>query len=269
LSLYLYRWRDDLYGVLRLADRVYAPFTALVDGQAKPERASGEFMAWLPAVTNGKLDDLIKKDAPVLKSMGLDGVLIGNAGHIELLRDYGLPLYGDSPLNAFSGWALKTYAGLGLKGIALSHELKMKQIAALPGCGIEKEAAVYGRLPLMVSAHCPVGAQAAGSGGARPCGLCSQGGAYELVDRTGARFPVLCDQLDCRCSILNADKLFVPSLAARLTAAGISTLRLYIYDESPQEVERLLLLFRRALTGEAPGGPLGRGFTKGHYFRGV
>jgi putative protease len=265
LSLYLYRWRDDLAGVLHLADRVYIPFETAVK-PVRIARRPKELMAWLPPVTNGKLDELIREAAPGLEGLGLDGVLIGNAEHIELLRGCGLPLYGDASLNAFNGNTLQVYAALGMNGITLSHELTMRQIEALQDYGMEMEAAVYGRLPLMFSAHCPVGA--AHAGGPR-CGKCGTGDTYTLVDRTGARFPVLCDPAGCRCTILNADILYVPSLAQRLAAAGVSRLRLYAYDETPEETERLLRLFREALAGGAPAGPLTRGYTKGHYFREV
>jgi U32 family peptidase len=271
LSVYLYCWREELAETLGEADRVYVPFADFVSGKTAFKHRPKELIAWLPAVSNGSLDALVKKHFKGLKEHGLDGVLVGNAAHIELLRGCGLPLYGDSSLNAFNGQTLQAYAALGLKGVTLSQELTLEQIAALPETGVQKEGAVYGRQGLMLSAHCPVGAEVAGVSGGKPCGLCAKGGAYELVDRTGARFPVLCDALDCRSTVLNADVLFVPGLARRLAAAGFSMLRLYVYDEPSQEVERLLLLYRLSLRGEEAdaGGALGRGYTKGHYFREV
>jgi U32 family peptidase len=268
-SVYLYRWRDDLESLLHLADRVYVPFEAIIEGSVRFSSRPRELIALLPAVTNGTLDGLISRHAPDLKRLGLDGVLIGNAGQLELLKDCGLPLYGDSSLNAFNSWSLEAYALMGLRGVALSQELTMAQIAVLSGCGIEKEAAVYGRQPLMISAYCPVGAETAETQGGGPCGMCGKGTQYELTDRTGARFPLVCGPAGCRCTVLNSDALFVPSLAVRLAKAGVSMLRLYIHDETPEEVERLLALFREATHGGAPAATLGRGFTKGHYFRGV
>lgn len=269
LSVYLYRWRKELADVLGMADRVYVPFVAIAGGKADLPHRPGEMMGWLPAVPGGNLDALVKRHSGDFKSMGMDGMLIGNAGHIELLRACGLRLYGDASLNAFNGHTLQTYAALGLRGVMLSQELTMEQIAALPHACVDKEAAVYGRQALMSSAHCPVGAELAGAGG-KPCGLCAKGEAYELADRTGARFPVLCDALDCRSTVLNADTLAVPALARRLAGAGVSMLRLYIHDEPPEEVERLLGLFRRALGGEDVTDEFkGKGYTKGHYFREV
>lgn len=269
ISLFLYRWRDDLSSLLHLADRVYAPFAAFAQGIVQPVCRPRELMAWLPPVSSGSLDALLQKHAEDLKSLGLDGMIAGNVEHIELLKGCGLPLYGDASLNAFNSRTLAVYAALGLSGITLSEELTMEQIVRLQCSGIETEAAVYGRLPLMASAHCPVGAEVAGASGVKPCGLCAGDKAYTLTDRTGARFPVLCDAADCRSMILNADILAVPGLAGRLAEAGVSMLRLYIHDEPPDEAERILSLFRHALQGDEAVELKGSGYTKGHYFREV
>lgn len=268
LSILLYQWRSDLAELLCLADRVYVPFAALAQGNVQIANRPKELMAWLPAVTNGNLDILIQNNAARLKELGISGVLIGNPEHIEMLKGSGLPLYGNASLNAYNGWTLEAYARLGLKGITLSPELTMEQIAALPSCGIEKEVIAYGRLPLMTSAHCPVGAEAGDMGG-KPCGQCVKGGKFELIDRIGAKFPILCDPMDCRSMILNGDILAVPGLARRLAGAGVSMLRLAIHDETPEEAERLLALFRQAAQGAETGELKGKGYTKGHYFRGV
>ena len=145
----------------------------------------------------------------------------------------------------------------------------MERIEGLRGGGIETEAAVYGRLPLMFSAHCPVGAELSGKPGGKPCGLCGGGARFALTDRRGAEFPVVCDRLDCRAAILNVDRLAVPGLARRLMRAGVSMLRLLIHDEPPEEAARLVGLFRGAMDGEATDELTGKGYTKGHYFRGV
>lgn len=268
LSLFLYRRRDDLAGVLHLADRAYLPFEQAVLGQIRPGRRPKEMMAWLPPVSAGNLDALVARHAAGLKALGLDGVLLGSAAQIGLLRESGLPLLADASFNAFNGHTIATLRALGLSGVTLSQELTMRQIEALPDCGIALEAAVYGRQALMASAHCPAGAESAGEGRAR-CNACAGHAAPVLVDRKGKGFPVLCDPIDCRSMVLNADTLAVPGLAGRLARAGVSTLRLAVFDEPPEEVGRLLALFRRHLAGEAAEDLGGEGYTKGHYFRGV
>ena len=268
LSLYFWQWRQEYAEALPLADRVYVPFAALAQGQLAGLADQTVLMAWLPPVTNGRLDGLIASAAGALAGLGARGVLIGNMAHLEMLKGCGLPLYGGASLNAYNGLALQAYASLGLEGVTLSHELLMEQVAALADGGLEKEAAVYGRLPLMFSAHCPIGAELAGQEG-KPCGLCGKVGRHELIDRMGAWFPVVCDPLDCRSVILNGDRLAVPQLARRLEQAGVSMLRLFIHDETPEEARRLVTLFRAALAGGPVEELKGQGYTKGHYLRGV
>ncbi len=269
LSLFFWQWREEYSEVLPLADRAYVPFAAVVQGRFDGLAGQTKLMAWLPPVTNGRLDGLIAASTEKLAGLGAQGVLVGNMAHLEMLKECGLPFYGGASLNVFNGLSLQAAASLGLNGVTLSHELTMEQIAALPDAGIEKEAAVYGRLPLMFSAHCPVGAELAGQEGDKACGLCGKSGRHELIDRIGARFPVVCDPLDCRSVTLNGDRLAVPNLARRLAQAGVSMLRLLIDDESPEDVQGLAALFRATLAGESVEELRGQGYTKGHYFRGV
>ena len=143
---------------------------------------------------------------------------------------------------------------------------------------IDLEAVVYGRLPLMISEYCPVGCIEGGFNGLSKCSGCCGRGDYALRDRLGMEFPVLCDNIDCRSTILNSTVLFVPDSLRSLAEAGISIFRLYIWDEDVDTIKELVRLYRAALAGSGSGeAALGRltdkikaaGFTKGHYYRGV
>jgi putative protease len=266
LSLYLYQWREDLAEILPLADRVYLPFLAMAGGSINLADQPKELMAWLPPATHGNYDALIKRRIHDTKNWGVEGVLAGNPAHLKLFAETGLPLYADTSFNAYNGWTVAELAELGVAGITLSLELTMEQTEALPGFAVALEAAVYGRQRLMTSAYCPVGTEHGREGG-KPCGACSHGGPFTIIDRMGARFPVICNPIDCRSDILNADKLALPGLAARLGKAGITMLRLSIYDEPPEEVARVIGQFRQAIAGEWVDNLSGSGYTKGHYFR--
>jgi putative protease len=94
----------------------------------------------------------------------------------------------------------------------------------------------------------------------------------------GAEFPVFCDRMDCRSTILNSTVLFVPDGLRSLKSAGIDIFRLYVWEEEPDAVGELVRLYRAALAGDEQGvrehGRLAdriraSGFTKGHYYRGV
>lgn len=265
------------------ADRLYLPFEGCLEpgfgrlGEAFRETGAEVFL-WLPPVTRGNYDSLIRKRVAVEGFPGVDGVLAGNPGTVEMLAKVeGLRLAGDLAMNIFNRLSLKEAAGMGLESVMLSAELTLGQASAMAGDSpVTVEAAVYGRLPLMTSEYCPVGCVAGGFASGRKCAASCRTDDFRLKDRLGMEFPVLCDRIDCRSTILNSNVLFIPDSLKKLRDAGIGLLRLYISDEEPDFVRRLVELHRKAPSGEDCGDFRGlgeeikaRGFTKGHYYRGV
>jgi putative protease len=265
------------------AKRLYLPFESCLkpgfdEISAACREAGSELFLWLPPVTRGNYDRLVKARLNGKGLSGVDGVLAGNPGTIEMLRGAkGLRLAGDLSMNIFNRLSLEEAAGMGLESVTLSAELTLGQSAAIAaGSPVAVEAAVYGRLPLMTSEYCPVGCTEGGFGSGRECGGSCRAGDFRLRDRMGMEFPVLCDRIDCRSTILNSNVLFLPDSLKKLRDSGIGLFRLYISDETPDIVGKLAELHRKALTGEASGdfedfiGKIkARGFTKGHYYRGV
>ena len=284
---------------------------------AETARKTGtEVFCWLPSITKGNYEKLIDRFIAEHSGSGdIDGVLAANAGTVHRLSGIrGLRLAGDISLNLFNSHSVAEIAGYGLESAAISVELTIRQISGLaanlrkavpdadfgqapgkfpdrPGGEdsrsgsmdrhrpIDLEAAVYGRLPLMISEYCPVGCIEGGFDGTAKCSGCCGKGAYALRDRLGMEFPVLCDNVDCRSTILNSKVLFVPDSLRSLAEAGIDIFRLYIWDEDDDTVKEIVRLYRSELTGTGSGygTAFGRltekikaaGFTKGHYYRGV
>jgi len=267
------------------ADRLYMPFRAFLDAGIKDllsacrEKGIGVFIQ-LPAITRGNYDRLIKEKLPGIIDMGVDGIIAGNPGTVRFLNDFHtLKIMGDYNLNIFNSLSIKEMKDMGLRGITLSPELTLKQIEGMNKPeGLEVEAIVYGRIPLMTSEYCPVGSVAGGLTSKNRCSTQCTKGSYTLKDRLGVQFPVLCDNIDCRSIILNSSILFIPDSLERLKRAGVDSIRLMIYDEKPGEVRELVRL-HRAILDEGSGSVSRysdlvetikkRGFTKGHYFRGV
>jgi len=284
---------------------------------AEAARKSGtEVFCWLPSITKGNYEKLIDRFiAEYSGSAGhsgeIDGILAANIGTVhKLMGIEGLRLAGDISLNLFNSYTVAGYAGLGLESAAISVELTLRQISGLaarlclmdpercsgqasgmlrdddngrPGTSyplsIDLEAAVYGRLPLMISEYCPVGCVEGGFDAGSECSGCCSRGEYALKDRLGKKFPVMCDNVDCRSIILNSDVLFVPDSVRSLADAGIGIFKLYIWDEDDDTIKGLVKLYRAELagTGGSDGNAFGwlaekikaAGFTKGHYYRGV
>ncbi len=296
ISLYFYRWDRgmDIGGLG--ADRVYLPASA--DGKpgcaeaVKAARSKGtEVYYWLPPITTGNyekiVDRLMDKYAKEPESLdtGIDGILAANIGLLRKLRGaQGVKLAADISLNLFNANSVIEAAKFGIESAALSIELTLQQIFEMmkelnsnTRQRPEVEAAVYGRLPLMTSEYCPVGSIEGGFRASSKCTGCCTRGSYVLEDRLGMGFPVICDNIDCRSTILNSNVLFVPDSIGSLVKAGVNLFRLYIWDEEPDTLKDLVGLYRASASGgkdnAAFGGLVDRikasGFTKGHFYRGV
>jgi len=269
-----------------VADRVYLPFRGLLEGKINItaindiKESGKEVFLWLPSITRGNYDRLAKARMDELKTLGLDGMLVGNPGTLKLLESSsGFYLEGDHTFNTFNSYALKELHRLGLKEATLSMEMTLEQINKLKDApGIKKNAIVYGRIPLMTSEYCPVGSVAGGFKKEQACNRACMRGEYRLKDRKGVEFPILCDRIDCRSIILNSNVLFVPDSIDGLRKAGVDMIRLIITDEKPEDVYRLAELFKDVAEngetalkkyGEFIDEVKGKGFTKGHYYREV
>lgn len=272
LSLYLYRWMPLSALENSRADRIYLPILSLFEKEhleiVKQLKEKGmQVFAAVPPITRGEEDNYLKVRAGDLRETGIDGVLIGNIGHLELLADCGLPLVGDYSLNIYNSQSVKTAAHIGLKGVTLSHELTLSEIKNISNGGIALEATVYGRIPVMISEHCPIGSEVSNKSDGVKCGLCKKE-RYFLKDRMDAEFPVTGDAESCRSTVLHCEKLYVPEYAQELAASGVDVLRLYIDDEDPKEIREITALFIAALNGQKNDPMRQKGYTKGYYRRG-
>ncbi len=249
LSAYLYQWRSQEDIKSLPVDRIYLPLLPrfgkehLKTIEMLKEKGMQVYLA-IPPVTRGEADSRLREQAPTLPNLGIDGLLIGNLGHLATLKDSGLPLIGDYSLNTYNSQSVMTAASLGLQGITLSHELSLSQLTNIRPFETELEVTVYGRVPVMISEHCPIGSGVSRKPDGRSCGLCQKGN-YFLKDRAGAVFPVLGDPDSCRATILNKDIRKTPEHMRGLWEAGITSFRLYFHRENREEMERIARLFRR------------------------
>ncbi len=301
ISLYFYRWDNGMdYSDLG-ADRIYIPVTApdkagFVNVAGALRDAGTEIFAWLPSVTRGNYSKMIDR-LPDKLPEELDGILAGNVGTVHRLKEMqadnrlqlpgssgmdgvkALRLAGDISLNVFNSQSVLKAAEMGLESITLSAELNLKQIHEISKpAAAALEAVVYGRLPLMTSEYCPAGCVEGGLNASDKCSGCCSNNEYRMKDRIGAEFPVLCDRIDCRSTILNSNVLFIPDSLRSLKASGVHIFRLYIWEEKPSDIKELVQLYRAEIAGDDRGiakhSPLtdkikAAGFTKGHYYRGV
>lgn len=228
--------------------RTYVPLELLANFPTLP-KGETEWCAILPRVWRDRDEPELHRWLDHARELGVTGALLGNIGHLSLMRDMGLELYGDFGLNVFNARSLDYLQGKGLSSACVSFELRFAQIRDMRKV-LSAEAIVYGRLPLMVTENCLI----ENSGGCR----CDR--PNFLNDRTGAAFPLL-PAYGHRTEVQNSKVLW---LADRpdWKRLGLAYARLRFTTEPPEECVRV---FR----GYLEGGPAPGAFTRGLYERGV
>ena len=241
--------------------RVYLP---LEEAAALEARPAGD-TAWcviLPRVWRDRDEPALREALERARSLGFTGALIGNIGHLPLVRGTGLRMYGDYGLNVFNARSLAYLRDKGLESACLSFELRSAQIRDMRKV-LPAEAVVYGRLPLMITENCliqnGIGCSLDRTGACVPeDGPCRAG--HVLTDRTGAEFPLL-PAYGHRTEVQNSRPLYLAD-RPELRRLGLSFARLRFTTET---AEACADVARRYRDGASPEGP----FTRGLYERGV
>ena len=170
-----------------------------------------------------------KKDGAVF-------ALVSSAAQIAVVKALGFVVMGDLRLSITSGETKRRYREMGVADGILSPELTLPQARDVGG-----RVVLYGRLPLMLLERCVM----------REKDGCENCGKYPLVDRTGARFPIL-RSYPHRNILLNAHPTYMGDKVEQLKCAGLSTYHFIFTTESPKEVIEVLnyVADRKALPGK-------------------
>lgn len=131
-------------------------------------------------------------------------------------------------------------------------ELNRKELFSRNNSG--SEIIIYGRLPLMTSAQC-VHANT---------GKCDRKPSlHYLKDRYGKFFPVKNHCAECYNTIYNTTPLMLFDFLHEFNKMGMAGYRILFTTESPQEIRRILCLYRDGCKDKMGA------YTNGHYKRGV
>lgn len=180
------------------------------------------------------------------RKLGITHLMCNNIAYLQTGKELGFTLHGDFGLNVSNSCSANLLSNLNLSDLTLSFELKSGQAAAVKS-PVPAGIIAYGRLPVMLTANCPVKNEVG-------CGKCGK----KLSDRTGRSFSVVCHGQYTE--ILNSQKLY---LADRLDEfKNISFMTLYFTDENSHEVSEIIEDYRS--TGKKK-----ENITRGLYYRGV
>lgn len=266
--------------------RIYIPVHEFFEDKIIPstierlvDNGKEVFLA-LPRITLKYELNKIYENIRKIENYGFSGVLIGNYGLIKMFRiikDF--KIHADFSFNVFNKYSIKVLKDLKLDGVTMSPELNAKQIQeVLKGFNLDTEIIVYGRLPLMISRCCPIyGLFWDSLKNKKHCDLCTNR-VFALKDKTGATFPLRFYSSECHFEILNSKILCVAGDWEVIKNLGAKYFRVDFTYEDENDVSEIISMYSRLIEeGEKVLADYQdlleriklRGFTKGHYFRGV
>jgi putative protease len=194
--------------------------------------------AFLPPVIYDSEEERIDLLINRAKELGCEHILLGNVGHIELVKKHGLKIHGDLRLNVCNSVSARHFEGE-LEDVILSPELTIPKLRDIKKAAPYSRIQIYGRTPLMVTEKC-VGKEISN------CKSCTEGNAT-LTDRRGVSFPVL-RSFEHRSLIVNSVPLYMADKQDELYRAGLNAHHFIFTTESKKEVEKVI----HEYTGKLP-----------------
>ena len=169
--------------------------------------------------------------------------LVGNLGHVALVRDAGLIPVGDYRLNLTNRESVARLESLGIRESILSPEMTLPQMRDVGG---NTSAIVYGRLPLMTLEKCAIREIS-------DCQSCEKN-TVVLRDRRGIEFPIL-REWEHRNVIYNSLPTGMSDRTDQLLRAGLTAWHFIFSTEKALEVDRVIDAY---LNGKALDGAVRR-----------
>lgn len=170
----------------------------------------------------------VKADLDSLVALGIRRALVGNLGHLSLVREVGMMPDGDFRLNVTNTETVAVMEHLGIRAPILSPELTLPQIRDIAG---DVRVIVYGRIPLMLLEKCVTREIA-------DCKTCDRGEAT-LIDRRGISFPVL-RLPEHRNVIYNSLPTYMADEADKLRSSSAAAWHFIFSVETPQTVDAVI-----------------------------
>ena len=186
------------------------------------------------------------------RAVGVTQALVGNLGHVAIVRMAGMEARGDYGLNIFNSYAVAAAEGAGLLSVTASFELKLEQIKQMSK-SIDVEIIGYGRLPALLTERCIIKASA------RRCACESN---MKLSDAYGRVMPVLREYV-CRNAVYGPEKVYMADRRGDIMRAGVSRMRLLFTNELARECVEVT----KSCMGQSSYRP--NGLTRGFYIKGV
>ena len=221
-------------------------------------------VAWTQELS--ELSDFLNAHADAIA-----GAVLGNPGQLALqLR---LPVVADGFFNVTNARTADFLFGRGCERVTLSPELNLSEIREVIRMGGNFEMTAYGRVQLMLLAHCTDCVKRGVPGADDACERCAAGGGAQklpLIDRKGFAFPERRLRLPhgCMLRLYNSVPTDLSRHMERLRPLPLS-LRLQFTDEDDALCADITRHYRALMDARPSDFALPGQTTAGHLLRGV
>lgn len=179
-----------------------------------------------------------------------DGLLVRNAGGLAYCNEHRVPFVADFALNAANELSVAELMNRGAARVTASYDLSFDQLddllRAVPHGWLE--VVIHQRMPMFHMEHCVFCAFLSPGTDATNCGRPCDEHEVKLRDRVGMEHPLKAD-VGCRNTLYNAIPQTAAEFLPRLVKRGARHLRIEFLDDGPEDVGRILGLYRDALDG--------------------
>lgn len=193
------------------------------------------------------------KDQSLFSSDGLDGYLIRNLEEYEFIKKHsrktkskGQEIIADYNLYTMNEEAANLWNKLGIDKLTAPVELNKYELQDM--AGLYDNIIVYGRIPLMVTAQCPMKTVSGGDNNhlSKPLNTYCCGQDKDnlgLVDRLNVKFPVVRNCRHCYNTIYNSLALSLLRNTKEVSELNPKNIRLNFTIETREETEEILNKF--------------------------
>lgn len=203
-------------------DKVFLPLFSF-------EKSDGANGVYLPPIIMENELQFVRERLKKAKNAGVLYALVGNIGHIPLVKEFNLIPFGDFRLNIMNSYTRDAYLSLGIEDAILSPELTLPQARDIGGYTVH-----MGRIPLMLTERCFIKENFG-------CQKCNKAA---LEDRMGERFPII-REFEHRNLILNSRLTYMGDKKGDLASARLNLAHFIFSVESGDEIINLLRAYRQ------------------------
>lgn len=194
------KWYKDTYN--KNLDIVYVDICDLYKNKEKifsTFKGKAEIFVLLPNVGGKNIDSYIFKNLENLVKDGIEGIIVGNIGYIDLAcslkSKYNLTLVADYSLNIFNKYSAIFYTNLGFDIICPSLELREEDVKSIDEfANIE---VVTDFQTIMTSRYCVLGAYIANRKDTSKCSMPCIKDEFYILDSYGKKHDIVCNNIDC------------------------------------------------------------------------